>query len=462
MKHKLSFKVAVWWVLACAIAGVFLMCTSEKEDHISEAENRMLQGFPTLSAKTLFNDEFTTQFDAFLSDNFFARDGVVSFTNGLLDGFSVLSADDALAKKTAQMESELETGNLKVEGAEEDGAATTADPASIPGVTEVGAVPAGGDASEEEDAGEEGEILAYNGEIPITDAHSYLYYEKTDGTLLKNYTYDKDKIATYADTLRIMQSYLPEDGAICFTQVPLASMANRWVYQQDEFSGWGSSVEMMLEDCLQGTERIYVFSTYDILEPYVTGDTPMFYHTDHHWTAEGAYIVCAEMLKTLGMPVIPYEEYDYKAIISSDTANGSYHDTFNVLYPLLPAESLVMSDTDKFTEIDLMNYGSTTYRSFMNNTRLPWRKIITGANTGRRALVLCESFGNAFTPYLLPYYEEVHMADFRKGSYSKSAVGGSIGQMIQKYGIDDVYIVTSTANGLRKDNSIVYLREYLQ
>ena len=28
--------------------------------------------------------------------------------------------------------------------------------------------------------------------------------------------------------------------------------------------------------------------------------------------------------------------------------------------------------------------------------------------------------------------------------------------------IDDVYIVTSTANGLRKDNSIVYLRKYLE
>ena len=107
MKHKLSFTVAVWWVLACAIGGVFLMCTSDKEGHISEAENRMLQGFPKLTATTLFNDEFTTQFDAFLSDNFFARDDVVSFTNGLLDGFSVLSADDVMAQKTAEMESEL-------------------------------------------------------------------------------------------------------------------------------------------------------------------------------------------------------------------------------------------------------------------------------------------------------------------------------------------------------------------
>ena len=458
MKHKLSFTVAVWWVLACAIAGIFLMCTSDKEGHISEAENRMLQGFPTLTAETLFNDEFTTQFDGFLSDNFFARDGVVSFTNDLLGAFSLLSADDVMAQKTAQMESELETGNLRIEGAEDEADAAV----EVPGVMQAAEPQTADGSSEEEDEGEEGEIIAYDGQVPITAEHSYLYYKKNDGTLLQNYTYDRDKISIYADTLRIMQSYLPEDGTICFTQVPLASMANRWVYQQDVFCGWGSSVEMMLEDCLQGTERIYVFSTYEILEPYVAGDTPMFYHTDHHWTAEGAYIVCAEMMKTLGMPVIPYEEYDYKAIISEDVTEDNYHDTFNVLYPLLPTNSLVMSDTDQFKEINLMNYGSTTYRSFMNNTRLPWRKIITGANTGRRALVLCDSFGNAFTPYLLPYYEEVHMADFRKGSYSKSAVGGSIGQMIQKYGIDDVYIVTSTANGLRKDNSIVYLREYLQ
>jgi hypothetical protein len=80
----------------------------------------------------------------------------------------------------------------------------------------------------------------------------------------------------------------------------------------------------------------------------------------------------------------------------------------------------------------------------MNNTRLPWRKVITGANTGKKALILCDSFGNAFAPYLLPHYDEVHMADFRSGSYSKSAVGGSFGQKIQQYGIDDVYINAST------------------
>lgn len=455
MKRKNSFAVAIWWVLALSIAGLFLMFTSEKGSSISEAENRELQSFPKLSLQTIFNDEFTTQFDAFLSDHFFGRDGVVSFTNGMLDSFSMLSKDDAMAAKTAEMESDLQGANLQVDDGEDE---LSLD--QVPGVVEVSAGEAD-PAAEEDEPEEDGELLVNTGEVPITENHSYLYFEMTDGTLKRNYTYDRDDIATYADTLRIMQSYLPEDGHILFTQVPLASIANRWSTQQDEYAGWGSSVEMMLEDCLQGTERIHVFSTYDILEPYVCGDTPMFYTTDHHWSAEGAYKVAAEMFKELGLPVIPYEEYSYKSILSEKQVNG-VRDTFNVLYPLLPAHSYVMTHRTEAEEINLMNYSSTTYRAYMNNTRLPWRKIVTGANSGRKCLVLCDSFGNAFTPYLLAYYDEVHMADFRKGSYSKSKAGGSIGEMMLYHGIDDVYIVTSTANGLRKDNSIVYLREYLQ
>lgn len=443
MKKRFSFAAAIWWVMACLIAGVFLMAASDKEERISEAENRMLAGFPKLSLKTIFNDEFTTGFDAFLSDAFFARDSVISFTNGLLDSFSMLSTDDTLAMQASTMEEDLQ-GIATLEDA---------DVTQIPGVNDlaVEASPAESDAEDEEDEG----IELAAGQIPITENNSYSYFKKTDGSLKHSYTYSRKNLETYAETLRIMQGYLPDDGQILFTQVPLASLANRWVYQQDTYCGWGSTMEMMLEDCLQGTERIHIFNTYEILEPYVAGDTPMFYEDDHHWSAEGAYKVFVEMMKKQGLPVIPYEEYEYKHITTG-------RDTYNVLYALLPAQSLVMTDMDVYEEIELMNYDSDSYRSFMNNTRLPWRKVITGANTGRNCLVICDSFGNSFTPYLLPYYNEVHMVDFREGRYSKNALGGSMGDLMRKYSIDDVYIITSTANGLRKDNSLVWLREYLQ
>lgn len=392
-----------------------------------------------------------TQFESFLSDAFFERDGVISFTNGMLGSFSVLSTDDRLAAETENMETELVNAAARFEGDDEnDTPETEPDAVTASAMTTV----------EEEEPDNEPAPVVVAGEIPMTDTKSYLYYEKSDGSVEIQYTYQRDKLEYYAETLRIMQSYLPDDGVICFTQVPLASMANRWVYQQNEYVGWGSSVETMLEQCLEGTERIYVFSTYDLLEPYVCGATPMFYHTDHHWSAEGAYIVLSEMLEKQGMPVIPYEEYEYLAILS-DAEKEGYHDTFNVLAPLLPADSYVVTRRTDVTELPLMNYESTTYRSFMNNTRLPWRTIVSGSNNGRKALILCDSFGNAFAPYLLAYYDEVHMADFRHDSYDKSKVGGSIGEQIQYHGIDDVYIVTSTANGLRKDNSIVYLRKFL-
>ena len=167
------------------------------------------------------------------------------------------------------------------------------------------------------------------------------------------------------------------------------------------------------------------------------------------------------MMKAQGLPVVPYEEYDYKAIRSKARTKKGVRDTFNALYPLLPARSLIVTNRTNETELPLMNYSVPTYRTFMNNTRKPWRRIITGFNTGRKALVICDSFGNAFAPYLLPYYDEVHMADFRKGDFDKKLAGGSMGELMQYFGIDDVYIVTSTANGLRKNNSLIYLRKYL-
>ena len=77
-----------------------------------------------------------------------------------------------------------------------------------------------------------------------------------------------------------------------------------------------------------------------------------------------------EMLKKLNIPVVPYDEYSYKPIRSQSVVDGE-RDTFNVLYPLMPTHSYLVTKKDKLQEIDLMNYGTNTYRAFMNNTRYP-------------------------------------------------------------------------------------------
>ena len=213
MKNKQAFTAAILWIFALSIAGIFLIFTSEKESRISDAENRMLQGFPELSVKTVFNDEFTTQFEAFLSDSFFERDRVISFTSGLLDSFSMLSKDDEIRIQSEEMEKDLQgVGQFsdEEEPSDEDATENSSDTEPV---------------SEEEDDEEEPseKITVAPGEILITDKNSYLWYEHTDGTVTRQYTYNLSDIVTYAQTLKIMQTYLPEDGNILFTQIPLAA-----------------------------------------------------------------------------------------------------------------------------------------------------------------------------------------------------------------------------------------------
>ena len=427
--------MSVSFVVLLGLTGIFMLLFTEKNSTASETENRMLQGFPSVSISNITSGGFAREFDAFISDNFVGRDAAVSAANRMIAAFDTISGDEAFEKKNLEMEQRLDA-----EGGGQN--AVAADP---------------------DDDGEDdlSAVRVLNaGEVPIDNKKSYMWYVNADGTLSLKYEYLKTNVDTYAETLVLLKSCLPQDGVINFVQAPLAAQANRWRDQQDVYSGWGSSLELMLQQSLGGAKNINVYSAWNLLAPYVCGDTPMFYFTDHHWSAEAAYIVCSAMLEDQGLPVIPYEEYTYKSITSSAIDDSGRRDVFNVLYPLTPVHSYVVKRGVNH-EIGLMAYDVATYTSFMNGSREPWRKIVTNAGTGRKALVICDSYGNAFTPYLLAYYDEVHMCDFRYGYYDHDEAGGYIKDNIAKYGIDDVYIVVSTANDLRKDNSIKYFRRYL-
>ena len=467
-KKKLTFIAAVWWVILCASLGLTILLLQHKDSRPSETENRMLAPFPEVSAHSLLSGEFMTGFDAYLSDAFFGRDRVTSLTSRLTGLFSALSQDDLLQAEAEDMEQRLAAeGDIQAGGAADEdsadgegaGDAAPPDDHSEPESTPEPVVVADAAAPETDDPDPYIPADAPEGDFPLDETYSYLWLRKTDGTNEIIYSYENEKIAVYAETLRMIRDVLPADGQVFVTQVPLAAIGNRWTDQPRTFCGWGSSVETVLERELAGAPRIHVYNTWDILAPHMTGDTPMFYHTDHHWSAEAAYILVSEMLNTQNLPVIRYDEYQYKAIRSNRNDAGQT-DTFNVLYPLLPAHSYVVTHQDTLKEISLMNYDSVTYLAFMNNSRQPWRKVVTGANTGRKCLIICDSFGNDFAPYLLPYYDEVHMTDFRYGYYDKSEAGGTMASLCAYHGIDDIYLVFSTANGLRKDNSIKYLRKF--
>lgn len=431
MKNKLSFKFAVWWVVLFAVLGVFLLIVSDKNERESDEENRMLAGFPQMTLSSVADASFMDGFENFMSDAFFGRASIKNFTSRVTGVFNALSQDDKMEQKAKDLEKQL---------AEEGAADEEFEP-----------IPA-----EEET---ESDVDIPTGARPMTASTSYMWLKKLDGSNKNIYSYSASNVNTYAQTLRMMLNYMSSDGQIYFTQTPVADIAHRWTNQTDVYCGWGSTMEDMLESAVSNS-RIHIFNVPEILEQPLAKDEYVYYLTDHHWTTYGAYLVAKAILEYQGIPIVPYDEYNYKYLQSARDSEGN-QDTFDVLYPLLPTHSLVITRRTVGEEISLMNYNHNTYRALMNNSRQPWRRITTGVNVGRRALIISDSYGNAFAPYLLPYYDEVHMVDFRKGYYDISKAGGTIGEMMQYYQIDDVYVVISSNNDLRKDNSIIYLRQYL-
>ena len=452
-KTKFSFIVTFWWVLGCLLLGIFLLAFAPRESRASDSENRMLSGFPDFSVSTVLSADFMSSFEGYLSDGFFGRQSVIDATNAALSLFDRRTQEDRyLLDQTESEVEQLEGSFDEDESFEEEDAPFSEEDApaasrpkhrkGAPGFTV--------------DTVDEPQTTS----APFDPEAKYtMWLEDKGGGTTKVYSYSNENMQTFAETLQMYRDALPDDGVVHFANVPFSTVANRWVRQRSKFSGWGSNVEEGLQ-ALVG-ERIYIHNIPAILSPHMDADEDVYYVTDHHWSPLGAYYACAEMIRSMGWPVIPYNEYTYKESSTDRDKNGNM-DHIEVLYPLLPTHSYVVTNLNELKELDLMGYTVRSYRAFMNNTQTPWRRIVTGFSSGRRALVICDSFGNAFTPYLLPYYDEVYMTDLRSGYYSKKEAGGNVAELMAYYQVDDVYIILSTANSINSKNGLVYLRKYFE
>ena len=223
-----------------------------------------------------------------------------------LDALEALEALDAPAEDAAAPENAPEAADAPESPAAPDDGPLVLD-FTAGGKVEIGGNDDGSDggnddggggsdaAAESDDDAEGGELKVEKGKVPVTKTNCFMWLKKKNGGLEKVYTFSNNDVKTFAKTLRMYLKYLPSDGHVLFTQVPLASISHRWTYSRSSIVGWGSSVEMVLEKFLEGEDRIMVFNTMEILEPYIADGKKMFDDTDHNWSAEGAYAVCTEM-----------------------------------------------------------------------------------------------------------------------------------------------------------------------
>lgn len=174
----------------------------------------------------------------------------------------------------------------------------------------------------------------------------------------------------------------------------------------------------------------------------------LYFKTDHHWTALGAFRAYESLMKIKGEEAVPIEKYTkidsknkYLGSIYNITKNERLENNLDDIWyyePFLSVEySSINRDETKWNsnQIIFPSYfeHDRKYSAFMGGDTA-FSHIKINSQVEKNILVLKDSYGNAFIPFLLPHYRDIFIVDPR---YFKN----NIYDLIKDNKIDEVLII---------------------
>lgn len=200
-----------------------------------------------------------------------------------------------------------------------------------------------------------------------------------------------------------------------------------------------------IEGMLSGRE-VFV-PLYDKLMQHRTEG--IYFRTDHHWTSLGAYYAYEAFCEKKGMEANELSAYrkqtveGFEGSFCWETKNKNLTaEPMEVLYPLSDKLSMKYTTTEgnRISAPVIANaekYGkSTKYSAYIagDNPYTIIRNPEIAANTS--CVVIKESYGNAFVPFLADHYRTVYVIDYRYWE-------GSLSDFMSKKKIREVLLVNN-------------------
>lgn len=174
-------------------------------------------------------------------------------------------------------------------------------------------------------------------------------------------------------------------------------------------------------------------------------DEYMFYRTDHHWTSLGAYY--ASVAYCNANDIVPYELDTYETVYRTGFVGTFYNFTggdsnfktnpdYSVArYPHI-GYSMIAGNHGAWYNTTALNYNYNNYAGMYISGDNPLTVITTENKNGKVLMIFKESYGNAFVPYMIDYYEKIVVVDIRKESKG-------VGALIEEYGVTDALIINN-------------------
>lgn len=213
--------------------------------------------------------------------------------------------------------------------------------------------------------------------------------------------------------------------------------------------------EVYLKQIRQALPDGVYFDTSSILREHK--DEEIYYRTDHHWKTQAAWYVYQAWAASKGLDAGEYTPVtvteDFEGTISSKLGISGKADSIQRYDPAEPDDYyLVYNQSDDVRNSvydDSFLDTKDKYSYFYGGNFGLIESIMPGSHTGRKLLIIKDSYAHCFAPFTYKSFDEVDLLDLRYINFSLS-------ELMEKKGYTDVLFLQNAA-GFAEDTSIAKL-----
>ena len=445
---------------ALLLGGMILGFIIPLRPTVSDQEKRELTKLPEWEAASFVNGEFFKQLDTWYADTYPFRDQLLAGNQALKSLYGI---------QTEQIHGSVTGGDeipdimdgLETAGDSGQPDGSGSDHGNLPGTSESSADSQRQETEEAGTANDETPAAETLGEDDIPDAGGVVADElqpQVQGGVYQDgakayglYYFNRSAADIYIravaemavnleGTAQVYDMLVPDSSNIQLPEEKIQELAISDAQKATNY--YYKSLETLAGD------QVRTIPIYDTLLAHK--DEYIYFNTDHHWTALGAYYAYTDWAAVKGVTPHSLDQFEkkefpgflgsYYSTLQSEELR-SHPDTVEAYVPM-GVNTMQFTQTDGQTLNwniinDVSNYqAGVKYSCFVAGDN-PYSIIENPAITdGSSCVVVKESFANAFIPFLVDHYETIHIIDYR---YYQ----GSVTDFVRENQVQDVFFINS-------------------
>ena len=402
----------------------------------SVREKRRLREFPNFTVESLLSGEYFDGISLWFSDTFPGREGMLEVSDWMnalhgLNRNEVVLSQNSSQNDNANLDALLEQAER--EAAEREAAAAAAATPEPTPVEETPVIDQNAVIEDWEGLKGEDEAAIYGDLVVI------------DGTVLSRLGFDQAASDHHAALMNQAGNALAAKG-IRFFNVPAPTSISVLLSSERlaelGAADQGKTLRYMFAQENENVGKVNAFNNL-----LAHNNEYLYFNTDHHWTALGAYYTYQSFCETAGFEAVPLSEF-------TEWNMGAFTGTwyYSVNNRNLKTDEVIALVPPGNDDIHMEIMGYPDYTSVIvdetgADSNMKYNCFIAGDNQltvitndalpdAPDCLVIKDSFGNPFTVYLTQHYHRIYVLDYRKNFTPVSTVA-------EQYGVQDVVLVQS-------------------